>query len=226
MRRCLLTSIFIFLLARVAFCSWVAETAGFACIFAVSFTLDEQINEVVQRNPGAEDFFDIITYYGDERFVLGAISAAALSDIILNKEEINYTKNGAIGVATSWATTGVLKSSFGRARPWADRGAYSFSPFSTKQENLSLPSGHTTAAFALSTLLSRRYGMPGVFFSIATLTAISRVYLGEHWTSDAVAGAAIGWLGTKLMYHLLEKNSSITFGFSPKDNLIFAEYRF
>ncbi|MCD6097922.1 phosphatase PAP2 family protein [bacterium] len=226
MKRCLIASILILFLAKIAFCSWVAESAGFACTFAVTLALDEQINEVVRRNPGAEDFFDAVSYYGDERFVLGAISAVALSDIILNKEEINYTKDGAIGVAVSWVTTGVLKSSFGRARPWANKGAYSFSPFSTKQENLSLPSGHTTAAFALSTLLSRRYGMPGLFFSIATLTAVSRVYLGEHWTSDAVAGAAIGQLGTKLMYHLLEKDPPITFGFSPKDNLLLVEYRF
>ena len=56
------------------------------------------------------------------------------------------------------------------------------------------PSGHATRAFAVATLLffvdQKRYGPAAL--AIATLIAISRVYLGVHWPTDILAGAILG----------------------------------
>jgi len=58
----------------------------------------------------------------------------------------------------------------------------------------SFPSGHTTSAFSAATFLQRRYGtwygVPA--YAFAALTGYSRVKSHQHWTSDVVAGAAIG----------------------------------
>ena len=58
----------------------------------------------------------------------------------------------------------------------------------------SFPSGHTAAAFSAAGFLERRYGwwygIPA--FALASLTGYSRVKSNQHWTSDVLAGAAIG----------------------------------
>lgn len=58
----------------------------------------------------------------------------------------------------------------------------------------SFPSGHTTSAFSAATFLQKRYGVwYGIpAFGLATLTGYSRVKSHQHWTSDVVAGAALG----------------------------------
>ncbi len=65
-----------------------------------------------------------------------------------------------------------------------------------KPGSYSFPSGHSAAAFAGATLLSRPFPRwRGVFFAVAGLVAFSRVYLGAHYPGDVVTG---GLLGTML----------------------------
>lgn len=78
----------------------------------------------------------------------------------------------------------------------------------------SFPSGHTTTAFAIFSLLSVAFKKPFwqlLFFLIAFLVAISRVYLGQHFLQDIVAGSfygcAIFWLSSILFLQLTKKTS-------------------
>lgn len=57
----------------------------------------------------------------------------------------------------------------------------------------SFPSGHAVAAFTSATILSRKLPrLAVVFLSLAVLMAFSRVYVGMHYFSDVLAGAAFG----------------------------------
>ena len=59
-----------------------------------------------------------------------------------------------------------------------------------------MPSGHSTVAFVISTVLSRNVKSPVLkvlAYLPAVLTMASRVYQDEHWTSDTFAGAALGY---------------------------------
>ena len=63
----------------------------------------------------------------------------------------------------------------------------------------SFPSGHTTMAFLVAILLSRYYPKYNyLFYSIAILVGLSRIYLGLHYLSDVIGGLilgiGIGWL--------------------------------
>ncbi len=59
----------------------------------------------------------------------------------------------------------------------------------------SFPSGHATAAFATAlvlTLYAREWRMTVLALTVASVIALSRVYLGHHYPSDIVAGALLG----------------------------------
>jgi ribosomal protein S19 len=59
-----------------------------------------------------------------------------------------------------------------------------------------MPGGHSTAAFVISTILSRNVNpvwLKILVYVPAVLTITSRVYQGFHWTSDDLVGAAFGY---------------------------------
>lgn len=61
----------------------------------------------------------------------------------------------------------------------------------------SFPSGHTTSAFALATVLAlwcRRKALSILFVIAAALVGYSRIYLAQHFPADVLAGAGIGVL--------------------------------
>ena len=72
----------------------------------------------------------------------------------------------------------------------------------------SFPSGHTTGAFALATMLSLRYPKPGVYipaFVWAGLVGYGRVYFGLHYPTDVMGGALIGAVSSFLVYEYQAK---------------------
>lgn len=69
----------------------------------------------------------------------------------------------------------------------------------------SFPSGHTTTAFAMFTLLAfatRSKGLQFLYFAAACTVGYSRIYLGQHFTADVLAGAAIGFLTSYFLFWL------------------------
>jgi membrane-associated phospholipid phosphatase len=66
-------------------------------------------------------------------------------------------------------------------------------PLGRAPSSLSFPSAHSTASFAAATAMSRiaPTKAPALFAGAAAM-ALTRPYLGMHYPSDVVAGAAIG----------------------------------
>jgi hypothetical protein len=121
-----------------------------------------------------------------------------------------------IGQASIYAgaITYLLKSAIGRARPYMDKGTTSFDPFSSIfiQDYHSLPSGHATAAFVLSTVLSRNakpVWLKVIAYIPAALTLVSRVYQDKHWVSDEFLGAAFGYFIATWVVDQHENNKSL-----------------
>ena len=85
----------------------------------------------------------------------------------------------------------LLKTAVGRPRPFvADPAIH---PLIARPHDSSMPSGHALTAFACSTIvamLEPRLRWPA--YGLAAAIAASRVYLGVHYPSDVVAGAAVG----------------------------------
>ena len=97
----------------------------------------------------------------------------------------------------SQAVIDLLKIPFGRSRPYAEKGAHHFRPFNFQwTRSGSFPGGHASAAFAISTVLSRNAKsdlVKGLCYLPAVCSAVSRVYQDKHWASDCFLGAIIGF---------------------------------
>jgi membrane-associated phospholipid phosphatase len=63
-----------------------------------------------------------------------------------------------------------------------------------KPSTSSFPSGHASAAFFAASILTTATGrsLAPVWYSTATIVALSRAYVRVHHPSDVVAGAALG----------------------------------
>jgi undecaprenyl-diphosphatase len=71
----------------------------------------------------------------------------------------------------------------------------------------SFPSGHTLRSFALAMpILLRGYRWLGIVaLAIAVLVSVSRVYVGVHWWSDILGGAAISIGAAYAVRYFLER---------------------
>ncbi|MBQ7976220.1 MAG: phosphatase PAP2 family protein [Clostridia bacterium] len=93
-------------------------------------------------------------------------------------------------VITHISGTVILKNIFARTRPFIEANV---PIIINPPSGYSFPSGHTSSSFAAATVLSGFYKKyAAVFYAVATLIAISRVYLYVHYPSDILGGAVLG----------------------------------
>jgi membrane-associated phospholipid phosphatase len=89
----------------------------------------------------------------------------------------------------------IVKRWIGRVRPSA-QGPFAYEPFSWRPEYASLPSGHTTTAFAALVAIGAIFPRARPFlWGYALLIALSRIVVTAHYSSDVIAGAAVGAFG-------------------------------
>lgn len=76
----------------------------------------------------------------------------------------------------------------------------------------SFPSGHAGTAFIFAVFFSDRYPKYSIiFYLIAIIISLSRVYLGVHYLSDVITGAIIGFIISKIIIKNEEKiNKTLT----------------
>ena len=73
-------------------------------------------------------------------------------------------------------------------------------------KNNSFPSGHTSAAFTFATILALIYEYRVLQYllpMLASLVAISRIYLGQHFLMDVLVGGILGVFIASISYTLI-----------------------
>ena len=108
---------------------------------------------------------------------------------VFRKDSNEWTSSLILAVAmvTAMALTDLLKTAFNLPRPLgiAARGEIPTNP--------GFPSGHTTNAFTVATVIWSRYAAWRVpFVVLAISTGISMIILGLHFPSDVLGGVFLG----------------------------------
>jgi len=137
---------------------------------------------------------------GNGGVVLPALAAFYGASILTGHiDAARSTLRVGASVAVAGGVALALKEAIGRVRPLQEpNDTDDFLPFTGAA---SMPSGHTTVAFATAAAIDRETSarwVPWLVYPAAALVGWSRVHDHEHWTSDVVAGAAVGaWTGWK-----------------------------
>ena len=186
------------------------------------FTSDHAIRDIALRNQSsqADNVFNIGQQYGSPFYGLALGAGLYVGGLALKQSDIRttgvmlYESLGFAGL-----TTTILKTLIGRSRPYVGEGEYRFHCLQFNTEHTSLPSGHATVAFSVSSVLAERihnvYATIGLY-SLASLTVGARVYNDEHWFSDTFLGAAIGTVsGLAVAGFHEQKNDGISISIVP-----------
>ena len=187
---------------------WKDWTAfgGVAASTTLAFVYDDEIYGLIDRtfddNVGRLTAFTDV--FGEEYFILPCIVGTyAISAI--NKD--CRLRNMSLAVLQSFVYAEVasagLKVLTCRMRPSDSDIQHPTSniqnwlgPFATF-ESTSFPSGHAMRSFAVATTLAGFYPekiwVGIVSYSVASLCSFGRLVAEEHWTSDVLLGAALGY---------------------------------
>ena len=184
-------------------------------VTASLFLVDKNAQSLANRNHSSFNnaLFRYTEFYGTTGTAIALTGSVYGAGLLFGNTEVRTT--GVLmfeSLAFSAVITSILKSALGRSRPYMNEGNLKFRGMQFKTGTTALPSGHTTAAFALSSVLSERcnntFASIGLY-TLASLTAAARVYHNDHWISDTFLGAAIGTaVGITVANYSKDKKSS------------------
>ena len=168
--------------------------------------LDPHVAGYFRTHDEFNTFNSVFSVTTTERVFLGLPVVYYLGGLALHD---NYAQQTAFFAAESLVDVdflaGIMRSIDGRLHPRdippPPKGDYVHTWFKAKGTYLnrgSFPSGHTAGAFAVASIFALRYGrrhrwVPWVAYSLASLTALSRLAESAHFPSDIFMGGALAY---------------------------------
>ena len=159
--------------------------------------LDHPVDDWVQARQ-AQPWSQVATVSNAVPYALAA--GAGMLWMGMAGDEVSTTAKTALtAAALTLGTNALTKYAVGRARPLEDRGAGQLDGFQATASQSSFASNHVAIAFAIATPFAQAYEQPWLY-GLAASTAIGRLQSREHWLSDTVAGALMGYAIGSLAY--------------------------
>lgn len=129
------------------------------------------------RRPGLEPVAQALSKHSR-----GALALAAVGASLAGGAARAVAIEAAVALVPVNLAVELLKRTTYRARPDGER----------RRSNAAFPSSHAANAFAVATVLARRWrGAALPAFALAAAVAWSRMYLNRHWLSDVAGGALL-----------------------------------
>jgi membrane-associated phospholipid phosphatase len=171
---------------------WLKLGIGIAAVGGIAL-IDHDLRESVDG--GSTDTTRRIARavgpFGAE-YSFGVLGGFFLAGKLLDDDKsLHVAEDGlAASLIAAGAITPLMKSAFGRRRPSQTRGTVELG-----EGGESFPSGHSTQAFAIASVVASHYDSIWVkagAYALAGLVGWSRMEEKAHYASDVVAGALIG----------------------------------
>jgi membrane-associated phospholipid phosphatase len=209
---------------------WLYTGAGIVSL-GIIMSQDRNLKTSLSKGNKSGDLWSFVKNYGDVKYAGIGSGIIYLTGLVSRSKVIRETGRMLLqSLVYSGSITILLKTITGRSRPYFTESQYDFNWFEKSEEKLSFPSGHSTVAFAISTVLAEKidtWWSRAGFYSLAALTAYSRVHDNQHWVSDAVFGSLIGFSSGYFVVHVNNNRNKIQkFSFSPSLNGIAFQYKF
>ena len=155
--------------------------------------LDRGLKRAVDRNTSGSlgSLANAVSPFGSE-YSFGVLGAFYLGGKLLkNEKALSVAQDGlASSLIAAGVISPILKVAISRQRP-----SQAESTFDRDSGGMSFPSGHTTQAFAVASVIAAHYDsfwVRAAAYGLAGLVGLSRMQQGEHYASDVLAGALIG----------------------------------
>ncbi len=189
---------------------WYEATAVVGTVALLS-VIDEPTQDWIQgnRSDKTDDAAGAFRKEGEPIWWGGISVGLTAAGLIIGDADVARAGGRAMtAVAASAVVSTGIKYLLGRSRPAEGVGAFEFHPFSSLEDSsgaqlrLSMPSGHTTAAFAVATSLADDIRSPVadiLLYTLATGTAWSRMNDDRHWLTDTAFGAILGITTAKVV---------------------------
>ena len=130
---------------------------------------------------------EVVTEFGDPKTMMG------LSILLMAYGDDKPRDTGRL-LSSTFIAGGLvvlgIKQSVRRKRPLED-----------ELGDPSFPSGHSSIAFSMATILGHQYPRWRIPLYVgAGLVGLSRIYLGRHYASDVLMGAAVGTISGTIVW--------------------------
>ena len=204
---------------------------GVAAATTLAFVYDDEIYSLVDKslsNNQSENISKYTDVFGKEYFILPTVAltyaVGAIGDDCRLKnmslaalQSFVYAEVASAGLKV--LTCRLRPSEFNSQQPIANsqqpivNSQTWLGPFKSFKST-SFPSGHAMRSFALATTIAGFYPdkkwVGIVSYSLATMTSLGRVISKEHWASDVIVGAALGYFIGRGVVKFNEKIGNIS----------------
>ena len=187
-------------------------------VAGTAILIDFPLRDAMRRQPSNNGFMLDIERFG-AKYSIGVVGSFYLAGKFTDNDTAIMVAQDSLtaSIIASGLITPAIKIATGRSRPYENVGNNNFQGLGASKLNSSFPSGHTTEAFALASVISAHYEKMWIknsAYTVATLVGVARIYNDAHFASDVVAGALIGnWVGLSVVEHnqALRKTNVVIF---------------
>lgn len=160
--------------------------------------------------PYLDTFFILLTSYFAYAFSLG-VGMYVLFVVPYQRriwsEKLRAIRQGLeffLTAGFTWFAVFVIKNLVARPRPFLV--IENVKMLLPNESGYSFPSGHASLTFAVATTVFLHHKRLGIYlYAFALIVALSRIYVGVHYPSDVLAGAAVGIIVSVIVHKIVPK---------------------